>query len=229
MSHRRSLTLLALASVLLSAAVPALAQSRRHATLSPSRTSPRVGVTGQVFVPGFGFRPIIQERNASVGFRHGRGFHSGFGSGFGGFFGGFRGSNAFGFGYVPFYPSYPSYSQTPTVIVVQQPAPERVITMEVSRGYDGGSIVVAGLPDNWDELNLEEAAAHRRTTTSALTLLALKDETLFPVTEYWLEDGLIFYVTSTGRQGSVPLRSLDWDMTAQLNAERGQEFVLRSR
>ena len=197
-------------------------------------SSRQVGVVGQVFVPGFGLRPIIQESNTSGGFHRVRGFRSGFGfgSGFGGFFGGFSGRQAFGFGYVPFYPSYSSYSQTPTVIVVQQAAPvaERVITMDDSRGYDGGSVVVAGLPDNWSELDLAEVSSHRSAApTTALTLIALKDETLFAATEYWLEDGLIFYVTSTGRQGSVPLRSLDWDMTTRLNAERGQEFVLSSR
>lgn len=231
---RRRFALFSILSIALLAALPALAQTRPRATLSPSPSDQRVGVVGQVFVPGFGFRPIIQEQGSSSGFHHGRGFRSGsrfgFRSGFGGFFGGFSGHNTFGFSYVPFYQPYQSYQQTPTVIIVQQPAQspasERVITMEDSRG----SIVVAGLPDNWDELNLEEAAVRRHAPAgSALTLLALKDETLFPVTEYWLEDGLVFYVTSTGRQGSVPLRDLDWEMTSRLNAERGQEFVLRSR
>lgn len=216
-------------TVALLAAIPALAQNPRASVRPPSNT-PRVGVTGHVFIPGFGTRPIIQERHTSRGFHHRRGFHGGFRSGFGGFFGGFHGRNAFGFGYVPFYQTY---QQTPTVIIVQQPAqspaPDRVILMEDSRGYAGGTVVVAGLPENWGDLNLEEAAARRTApASSAVTLLALKDETIFPVTECWLEDGLVFYVTSTGRQGSLPLRALDWEMTSRLNAERGHEFVLRS-
>jgi len=231
---RRWFALISILAVALLAALPALAQTRRGATLSPSRSDRQVGATGQVFVPGFGFRPIIQGRDSSSGFRHGNRFRSGtrfgFRSGFGGFFGGFNTGNSFGYGYVPFYQSYQSYQQTPTVIVVQQPAQSpasaRVISMEDSRG----AIVVAGLPENWDELNLEEGAPRRHAPAgSALTLLALKGDILFPVTEYWLEDGLVFYVTSTGRQGSVPLRDLDWEMTSRLNAERGQEFVLRSR
>ena len=62
-----------------------------------------------------------------------------------------------------------------------------------------------------------------------LTLIVLKDQTIIPVTEYWLEDGSIFYITSTGRQDSVAVRELDWEMTTQLNAERNVDFVLRSR
>jgi len=232
--NRLRFALISTLAVALLAALPALAQTRRGATLSPSPSRPQMGVTGHVFVPGFGFRPIIQGRDSSSGFHHGNRFRSssrfGFRSGFGGFFGGFSGRNTFGFGYVPFYQSYQPYQQTPTVIVVQQPAQfpasERMITMEDSRGV----IVVAGLPENWDELNLEDGAPRRSAPAgSSLTLLALKGDTLFPVTEYWLEDGLVFYVTSTGRQGSVPLRDLDWEMTSRLNAERGQEFVLRSR
>lgn len=231
---RRRLALISILSALLLAALPASAQNRRSATLSPSRSDTRVGVTGQVFVPGFGFRPVINEVGSTGGFHHRRGFHHGsrfsFRSGFGGFYGGFNSGNFSGYGYVPFYQPYQSYQQTPTVIVVQQPSDtrsyDRVITLEESRGV----IVVAGLPDNWDELNVDESAARRPApASSALTLLALKTETLLPVTEYWLEDGLVFYVTSTGRQGSVPLRELDWEMTSQLNAERGLEFVLRSR
>jgi len=231
MSRTPHAAVLALGAALL-AAVPAAAQNQPRARLNPSPNRQQVGVVGHVFVPGIGLRPIIQERNTRGGFHHRRGFGSGFGfrSGFGGFFGGFSGRNAFGFGYVPFYQPYQSYQQTPTVIIVQQPAQspasERVITMEDSRG----SIVVAGLPENWEELRLTEASYRRpaATSTATLTLLALKDETLFPVTEYWLEDGLLFYVTSTGRQGSVPLRALDWEMSTRLNAERGVEFVLRS-
>ena len=231
---RGRFALFSVLSISLLAALPALAQTRPRASLRPTPNRPQVGVTGQVFVPGFGFRPIINELGSSGGFhrRHGfrHGSRFGFRSGFGGFFGGYSGGNFYGYGSVPFYQSYQSYQQTPTVIVVQQPAesraPQRVVTLEEG----GGAIVVAGLPENWNELDLEEVAVRRYAGAgSALTLLAMKDETLLPVTEYWLEDGLVFYVTPTGRQGFAPLRDLDWEMTSRLNAERGREFVLRSR
>jgi hypothetical protein len=61
-----------------------------------------------------------------------------------------------------------------------------------------------------------------------LTLLVLKDETIIPARDYWLEDGRVFYITSTGRQGSFLLRELDWEMTTELNAQRNVEFVLQS-
>jgi hypothetical protein len=230
--NRSRLVLFLTVSIVLLAAWPALAQNRPRGSVRAPQSRQLVGVVGQVFVPGFGFRPVINELDASRGF-HRRGFRRGKGFGFGGFFGGFHGRNAFGYGYIPFYQPYQPYQQTPTVVIVQQPAQypsERVITTENSRSYDGGVIVTAGLPENWEELNLEEVAPRRRApANTAVTLIALKDETLFPVTDYWLEDGLVFYVTSAGRQGSIPLRALDWETSARLNAERGVEFVLRSR
>lgn len=215
-------------ATLFAAALPAAAQSARpQASYSPRPEQPQVGVTGHVFVPGIGLRPIIQERRPSVGFRGFRGHH-GFGPYPGYFGGGFHFGNAYGFGYMPFYPTA---TTSPTVIVVQQmvpaPEPERVRTLEDTDSP--GSVVIAGLPEDWSELRLREASRHREPPASdRLTLLALEDETILPVADYWLEEGLVFYVTATGRQGSVPLRALDWEMTARLNAERGVEFVLRS-
>ncbi len=42
-----------------------------------------------------------------------------------------------------------------------------------------------------------------------------------------MEDGRIFYVSSTGRQDSVAIRDLDWEMTHRLNDQRHVPFVLR--
>lgn len=226
MAPSASLRLLAIAT-LIASALPAVAQTARgQASYRYQPSPPEVGVAGHVFVPGFGLRPIIQERRPQVdfgGFRRHRGF--GFHRGFGG---AFHFGNFYGFGYAPFYPAT---TTSPTVIIIQQaapaPDPERVRTLDEAGSK--GSVVVAGLPDDWDQVRLSEVNTHReRPAEGRLTLLALEDETILPVADYWLEDGLIFYVTATWRQGSVPLRELDWEMTTQLNAERGVDFVLRS-
>jgi len=238
---RKSALLGWVAAGALALALPATAQDvRAQFHVRPPAPVHTPGLQGHVFIPGFGLRPIIRS-NPVPGFGfdmqhfnliHGRrhGFPS-FGGGF--FGGGFRGRHSFGMGFVSF-PFFPMVSSSTTVVVVPQ-----VVAVEVPVGGtvvrledDGpGEIVVAaGLPYNWSQLRMAESSPPReRAPLPLLTLIVLKDQTIIPVTEYWLEDGSIFYITSTGRQDSVAVRELDWEMTTQLNAERNVDFVLRSR
>ena len=62
-----------------------------------------------------------------------------------------------------------------------------------------------------------------------ITLLFLKNGWMGGLTDYWVEDGRLHYVTSYGGEDSVPLAQIDFDRTVGLNAERGVEFVLRPR
>ena len=62
-----------------------------------------------------------------------------------------------------------------------------------------------------------------------LTLLVLKNHSIYGVTDYWLEAGQLYYVTSYGARNAVPTDQIDLEMTAQLNYERGIEFVLRPK
>jgi hypothetical protein len=244
MSRRWPFALLALAGLIL-AALPLTAQNPRGSVRAPRTSAHRIGSTGQVFIPGFGFQPIIREGYPVFGLgfdshhhfilNQNRGFRTGFYGGFGsGFYGGFRNLNSFGFFSVPFvYPG--TTSSTTTVVVLPQTVPVgvpvnagRVITLE--EGELAEPVVATGLPDNWaDQVR---AAAPNSTEEEQplpkLTLLVLKDETIIPATDYWREDERVFYVTSTGRQYSFPLDALDWEMSTQLNAERNIDFVLRS-
>lgn len=204
--------------------------------------APRVGpgVRGHVFVPGFGLRPVVRERfpvfglgfdahHFSVLNRH-RGLRIR-----GGFFGGFRGQRFFaGGGFFPFFQT-PVVSSS-SVVVIPQAVPVQVpiqvpvmVPVQVNPSADSEAVVAAGLPYNWPRLRIAADSHPRpRPAPPRLILLVLKDNTIFAVADYWLEDGHISYITSTGREGSIVLRDLDWDMTTQLNAERSVEFVLRS-
>jgi hypothetical protein len=164
--------------------------------------------------------------------------HHGFPGRFPGHFGGrggFIGGSYFGpnFTVGGYYPFYPVGSYGTNVIYVQQPVPVPVVIEDLryDRDYDDGDVVVApGLPDDWPRLRV---AANSYTPVQeplpALTLLVLKDEKILAVKEYWLEDGKVFYVTSSGRQGSFAVRDLDWPMTTRLNANRGLDFVLENQ
>ncbi len=62
-----------------------------------------------------------------------------------------------------------------------------------------------------------------------MTLLQLKNGWMYGLTDYWIEDGRLHYLTTYGGKNSVPLEQIDFDKTVQLNAERGIEFVLRPK
>jgi hypothetical protein len=59
-----------------------------------------------------------------------------------------------------------------------------------------------------------------------ITLLQLRDGTMYGLTDYWLQDGELHYTTTYGGQGSVPFEHVDLEKTVQLNADRGVQFAL---
>lgn len=220
MKHR--LSLIVVLALLALTSLPAAAQSFR---VTPTVQPPRVGVIGQVFVPGIGFRPIIQERFPVFGLGFDAHHHSILNQQLGIFGGGDFGNNFFVGGFAPFFPVASSSS---TVVIVQQPMVVQVPVV-VNAVTDPPVAVAAGLPENWDRITVVRSSyPPEQHPMPQLTLLVQKNQTIFAVREYWLDEGRVFYVTSTGRQGSILLRDLDWDMTVRLNAERHVEFVLHS-
>jgi len=251
MRHR--LVLLLLVAAVFLAVLPASAQ-RRHSSSGGFRVRPthnfpqtNTGNPNFNFIPGFGLQPAVHERFPTPGFgfdfehdrlvrghRGHRGFPGRFPGRFGGM-GGFVGGSYFGpnFTVGGYYPFYPLGSSSTNVVYVQQPVPVIIEDLRGGSGYydDDGDVVVApGLPDDWPRLRV---AANSYTPVQeplpALTLLVLKDEKILAVKEYWLEDGHIFYVTSSGRQGSFAVRDLDLPMTTRLNANRGLDFALENQ
>jgi hypothetical protein len=60
-----------------------------------------------------------------------------------------------------------------------------------------------------------------------VTLLQLRDGSMYGLVAYWVEDGQLHYTTTYGGQNSLELDRIDLEETIQLNAERGIQFVLR--
>jgi hypothetical protein len=58
-------------------------------------------------------------------------------------------------------------------------------------------------------------------------LLYLKDGSSFAVSDYWLADGKLHYVTSYGGDNAVDERRVDLQRTVNENAARGVDFTLR--
>jgi hypothetical protein len=55
----------------------------------------------------------------------------------------------------------------------------------------------------------------------SLTLLALRNETIYAVTDYWLDGDRLDYLLPSGNRGICALNELDLVRTTQLNSERG--------
>jgi len=64
---------------------------------------------------------------------------------------------------------------------------------------------------------------------SQLTLLALKNEMIYAVTQYWVDGDHLSYLRPSGASGDLSLDEVDWAKTTQLNSERGVSVTLRNR
>jgi hypothetical protein len=60
-----------------------------------------------------------------------------------------------------------------------------------------------------------------------ITLIALKGEAIYAVADYWVAGGRLSYELRSGAEGAFDLNEVDWNRTAQLNAERGIRVTLR--
>lgn len=61
----------------------------------------------------------------------------------------------------------------------------------------------------------------------SLTLLQLRDGSMYGVTNYWVSGSELHYVTDYGARTSVSLERVDLGATTALNAQRGVPFSLR--
>jgi hypothetical protein len=190
----------------------------------------RGGSVGGGFRGGFG---------GVSGFRGGFGGYGGFR---GGFYGGYYGYPYLGYGYgygygwpgywdsgyygypygygygysSPAYYSYPSYTTSPGVMVVN-PAPVAPVYQEratpVTREYDqyGQEISRTGGGG---------AAA------SPIYLVAFKDNTINAAAAYWVDGRTLHYVTLQHEEKQAPLDTVDRDLSMQLNRERHVQLQL---
>jgi len=76
-------------------------------------------------------------------------------------------------------------------------------------------------------LSISAGATDPRTSSSSLTLIALRNETIWAVTEYWLAGDRLDYVLPSGAHESCALNDVDLMRTTQLNSERGKSVTFR--
>lgn len=69
--------------------------------------------------------------------------------------------------------------------------------------------------------------AHHQTPSSSLTLIALRNETIYAVSNYWLDGDNLDYILPSGAQAACALNDVDLARTTQLNVERGISVTFR--
>ncbi len=104
--------------------------------------------------------------------------------------------------------------------------------------HDSTAEVLPGQPSNVTGLSESRDVTENPATNNAapvkqaeseqpVTLLQLRDGSMYGLVAYWVEDGQLHYTTTYGGQNSLELDRIDLEETIQLNAERGIQFVLR--
>ena len=71
------------------------------------------------------------------------------------------------------------------------------------------------------------AATEQQALGKGVFLLVLNNGTSHAVTDYWVADGYLEYLSPDGTRSHIPLEALDLQNTVTQNAARGLPFVLR--
>ena len=122
----------------------------------------------------------------------------------------FIGSSSF----LPFNDRMPDYVPDDSTAEAQSAQPSNATGLSESRGSTQN-------PATNNTASVNKAKSER-----PITLLQLRDGSMYGLVAYWVEDGQLHYTTTYGGQNSLELDRIDLDQTVWLNAERGIQFVL---
>jgi hypothetical protein len=159
---------------------------------------------------GFGFGGC-----ASFGFpRHPFFFNDDFSCFGGGLIGRFSGSFIGSSSFLPFNDQMPDYVPDDYPAEAQPAQPSNATGLSESRG------------GTQNAATNNAASVNKTKSEQPVTLLQLRDGSMYGLVAYWVEDGQLHYTTTYGGQNSLELDRIDLEKTVQLNAERGIQFVL---
>jgi hypothetical protein len=168
---------------------------------------------------GFGFGGC-----ASFGFpRHPFFFNDEFNCFAGGFFfdsffiGRFSASFIGSSSFLPFNDQMPNYVPGDSTAEARPAQPSNATGLSESRGGTQNAATNNAAPVN------------KAKSEQPVTLLQLRDGSMYGLVAYGVEDGQLHYTTTYGGQNSLELDRIDLEKTVQLNAERGVQFVLQSQ
>jgi hypothetical protein len=179
--------------------------------------------------------PIVPRR--PIGFSPFFPFYPGFGFGFGGgFYGAFGPCDPFwgcygygyghGFGYGGLGYGYygGSFGSGYGADLSYSGTEDNSPSEDWARSSDTPASLLAQAPETSQEQEASNSAPIAKPVTA---VLYLKDGSSYAVTDYWLADGKIHYVTSYGGENSIDQSALDLQRTVNENASQGLTFTLR--
>jgi hypothetical protein len=98
---------------------------------------------------------------------------------------------------------------------------------------DSDSISAQKMDDNehnvWLPPDTPEREQNAVAAEKSLTVLYLKDGSVYAVTDFWVADGKLTYDTSYGAENSIDLEKLDLERTVNANAARGVPFTMKPK
>jgi hypothetical protein len=137
----------------------------------------------------------------------------------------FSGFDPFLFGF-PFDSNYPDTTDDLSSVDTMQP---EIAPNPMAGTVDADTSAVAGqnsLSRRTATVDASPEAA--KTDANTFFLLILKKGTRQAVTDYWLDDGYVEFVSDDSARSHIPLDALDLQKTVIENSARGLPFVLRS-
>jgi hypothetical protein len=97
-----------------------------------------------------------------------------------------------------------------------------------NQSTDGSSVSNEFNPSrSWFPSAPAEEGGGGRATSGPEVALFLKDGTVYAITDYWVADNKLHYVTNYGGENSIPLDQIDMQRTVDANAKRGINITLR--
>ena len=116
------------------------------------------------------------------------------------------------------------YYQTPAANPVLKNYSKGDLPETPDRGMKYFQAPIPTQPDPTQIENVDAAGPQ-----ASIILIAYKDQTIYPAVGYWVEEGTLHYLTTSGSHNRASLELIDEDLSLQLNQERGVEFQLEER
>jgi hypothetical protein len=103
-------------------------------------------------------------------------------------------------------------------------APDREAETQAAQFVDDADLAAAGTAAE-ENVGTFLAQPEQPQQQQPITLMQLRDGSMYGLTDYWLEGAQLHYKTTYGGENSIALDRVDLQKTARLNSERGMVFV----
>jgi len=118
-------------------------------------------------------------------------------------------------------------NQAPSVVINQTFVPDRAVPVVQEYGdQNTGMKLYQGPPGPYQQMQSRPAPVSDEPT---LYLIAFKDHSIVQALGYWMESGVLHYVSAEHSLNQASLDLIDRSLSQRLNDERGVEFKLPAR